>query len=133
MKRHLLILPILLMFQAAHAHDGNPFTPEFRRCEAKTEGVTPDAMDCIDKEFTRQDKRLNQAYQALLSALPKRKQDELRKAQRAWLEYTEKDCSFLYDGQAFNGQDDRLNAAYCSARERAERATALQQLLNRTQ
>ncbi len=51
MKRHLFILPILLMFQAAHAHDENPFTPEFRRCEAKTEGVTPDAMDCIDKEF----------------------------------------------------------------------------------
>src|SRR5450830_1715149 len=130
MKRYLFILPVLVMCQAVYAHDESPFTPEFRRCEAKTGGVTPDAMDCISKEVTRQDKRLNQTYQALLSALPKQKQDELRKVQRAWLEYTEKDCSFLYDGQEFNGQDDRLNAAYCSAKERAERTTALQQLLN---
>jgi uncharacterized protein YecT (DUF1311 family) len=124
---------MLMMSQTVHGQDEKRFTPEFRQCEAKTDGVMPDAMDCIEKEFTRQDKRLNQAYQALLAELPKGKQDELRKAQRAWLEYTEKNCSFLYDGKIFSGQDDRLNAAYCSARERSERATALQQLLNRIQ
>jgi uncharacterized protein YecT (DUF1311 family) len=131
MKICLLFLPILLMSQIAHAHDENLLTPEFRRCEAKANGVTFDTLDCVDKEFTRQDKRLNTAYQALLAALPRQKQDELRKTQRAWLDYTEKDCAFLYDGREFNGQDDRLNAAYCALEGRAERATALEQILGR--
>lgn len=133
MKIRLLILPILLICQFAHARDESLLTPEFRRCEAKANGVTFDTLDCVDKEFTRQDKRLNKAYQALIAALTKQKQDELRKAQKAWLDYTEKDCAFLYDGHEFNGQDDRLNAAYCSLDERAERATVLEQILKRIQ
>lgn len=133
MKRYLLIFPLLLIYHAAEAADQSPFTAEFVACEAGADARTPQLMECLGKEIAQQDKRLNRSYQTLLGALPKQKQDELRKMQRAWLEFMQRKCSFLYDENDFNGQDDRLNAGYCSASERGNRASELEQLLNRVQ
>jgi uncharacterized protein YecT (DUF1311 family) len=91
-------------------------------------GVTPTMQDCLASEFVHQDKRLNLAYQKLLTRLSKPKAVELRKVQRIWISYVEAKCGFLYDGEDFNGTADRLEANYCSVNERAQLAEELELL-----
>lgn len=59
----------------AAPHD---LTPDFHRCSA------PQAA-CLAAEHARQDRRLNQAYQALLAALGPAARTAVRQAQRGWL------------------------------------------------
>jgi uncharacterized protein YecT (DUF1311 family) len=100
----------------------------YEQCIKKAEAVTPSLMKCESEERERQDKRLNAAYQALLSKLTKAKAEELRKVQRAWLVYSEAKCGFWYDSEEFSGQLERLIASHCSVVERARRATELEVL-----
>jgi uncharacterized protein YecT (DUF1311 family) len=88
-------------------------------------------MECLGAEYTRQDKRLNDAYRKLLARVSKQKGDELRKVQRAWLAYVEAECGFLYDNEAFAGTSDRVEASSCNVTERARRAADLEGILER--
>lgn len=86
-------------------------------------------IECNGVEYTRQDRRLNDAYRKLLARLSKRKAEELRKVQRAWIAYVESECSFLFDDDESSGSLDRLSASTCNVTERAKRAAQLERLL----
>ncbi|HWX01987.1 lysozyme inhibitor LprI family protein [Collimonas sp.] len=126
-----VVIAVLFFHANSFADDGKSFTKQFYICEKKADAVTPEILDCVSQEFTKQDVRLNKAYRDLLSKLPQEKAEELRKVQRAWLGYVQAKCSFLYDGHELSGQEDRVAANYCSIQERAERATDLELLSNR--
>jgi uncharacterized protein YecT (DUF1311 family) len=53
-----------------------------------------DMNDCAHREFMRVDSALNGAYRLLLQHTDRKEQDALRAAQRAWLVYRDKECTF---------------------------------------
>jgi uncharacterized protein YecT (DUF1311 family) len=126
-----VVTAALFFHSNSFADDRKSFTKQFYSCEKKADAVTPEILDCVSQEFTRQDIRLNKAYRDLLSKLPQEKAEELRKVQRVWLGYVQAKCAFLYDGHELSGQQDRIVSNYCSIQERAERATDLEQLFER--
>jgi uncharacterized protein YecT (DUF1311 family) len=67
---------------------------EFDRCIEVAGAVDLMIMECQAKEWERQDKRLNLAYQKLLAKLPAQKKTELRGVQRAWITYAEAKCKW---------------------------------------
>lgn len=112
----------------AGAVDRPRFSTDFGRCIEAAGAVDPAVMACQAKEWERQDKRLNLAYQKLLARLPAKKGAELRGVQRAWVAYALAKCKFYYDGDAFSGTMHRQSAQYCEVEERASRADELEDL-----
>ncbi len=94
----------------------NKSTPprkSFDDCIEKTSGNTFAIVDCIDIEFSYQDKLLNKKYKALMSSLSVEKKNSLRDEQRLWLKKTNEGCIYMadIDGQAglINSKSCRLN------------------------
>jgi uncharacterized protein YecT (DUF1311 family) len=71
--------------------------PGYDACLAKAQGSVVEKGDCADAEFKFQDERLNKAYKDVISALTasgqKEAASEARAAQRAWLEFFDRDCA----------------------------------------
>ena len=88
-----LIIPskilVILLSQQVQASNSNV---SFDTCMDKSQGVTIDMLNCIDIELTREDNRLNTAYQRKLSTLNNREQDSLRRKQRAWIKERDRFC-----------------------------------------
>ncbi len=114
--------------QVALAADASLLSADFAKCSKSAESVTSAIMACQSQEWSRQDKRLNIAYQALLARLTPKKADELRAVQRAWLAYEKAKCGFYFDGEDFNGTLNRVEASYCAVVERARRAEELEKV-----
>jgi uncharacterized protein YecT (DUF1311 family) len=92
----------------------------------KSGGVTMEMLECSDKEDSLQDKRLNEAFQALLKeTAPKRKQ-KLRDAQRAWLVFRKVNCEFYADPDG--GTSSLIATASCFLSATANRAKELEDL-----
>ena len=56
-------------------------SPTYVACIDKSNGVTSEMLDCISAELTRQDARLNENYQRLLSKLSAKRKRGLLEAQ----------------------------------------------------
>lgn len=132
MKHRFTILAALLVLAAsARGAEDVPLSKAFGKCTDKSGGSDFKVIECLGAEYTRQDKRLNDAYRKLLARLSKQKGEELRKVQRVWLAYVEAECAFLYDNEAFAGTADRVDASSCNVTERARRAADLESFLVR--
>ncbi|MFC7517182.1 lysozyme inhibitor LprI family protein [Herbaspirillum sp. GCM10030257] len=70
------------------------FSKEYESCMDKSGGVTVDMRACIQKELERQDARLNRVYQKYSASLAPNVLKSLREAQRAWVQYRNKDCAW---------------------------------------
>lgn len=99
---------------------------EYNKCMDKSEGVDPVMLDCISAEYTRVDKRLNNAYKKLMAKLSAERKKELQEVQRLWLKFTDANCQFYYDPDG--GTSARLNANECSVTVRILRAEELESL-----
>ena len=75
------------------------------------------------------DAQLNANYKALLSALGPDDQQRLRDAQRAWIAFRDKECSFRAQGTS-GGSASALANANCIAERSQQRADALKRELN---
>jgi uncharacterized protein YecT (DUF1311 family) len=76
---HVAIASLLTLFSfQAGAAEKTRFSVEFDRCIKAAGAVDPAVMECQAKEWERQDKRLNLAYQKLLTKLTPQKKAELR-------------------------------------------------------
>jgi uncharacterized protein YecT (DUF1311 family) len=104
-------------------------TPEFDACIKKSGGVTSEMMDCVNVETKRQDEKLNQSYQKLLTSLKAARKAQLVDAQRAWLKYRELNCAFYDDGSG--GTAAGLAANDCTMTMTAKRAGELEYLLTK--
>ncbi|WP_415755951.1 lysozyme inhibitor LprI family protein [Pseudomonas leptonychotis] len=95
---------------------------------------------CQSEELTRLDKELNSIYPIALKSLPehdefdpRKQQEQLRKSQRAWLKYTQENCSLI--GGLEGGESSWVStfSSSCTIEEFKKRITYLRELACRSQ
>ena len=64
----------------------------YETCLDMSGGVTSEMRNCSAQEYAAQDGRLNSNYRRLMSALPRESAKSYREAQRAWIEFRDKQC-----------------------------------------
>jgi uncharacterized protein YecT (DUF1311 family) len=78
--------------------------------EQACDGSTYEIVECLKAKTAQWDKRLNTAYkQALEDAQPKQR-EQLRLAQRLWVQYRDASCLYYDLGE---GTIARIEAGYC--------------------
>ena len=90
---------------AAFAYAGEPDDPK-PRCD----GSTYEIVECLKVQTAQWDKRMTAAYQQALKDAQPKQREQLRAAQRLWIQY--RDASCLYYGLG-EGTIARIEAGYC--------------------
>jgi uncharacterized protein YecT (DUF1311 family) len=103
MKKLLIVLAATAaLAPAAHAADsGKP------DCDS---GRTPDIVACVRIETAQWDKRMNAAYQKALKEGEAPRQEQLRTAQRLWIQFRDANCLYFDMGE---GTIASIDAAEC--------------------
>jgi uncharacterized protein YecT (DUF1311 family) len=97
------LVTVLAFAPAAHAGDqGEP--------EQSCDGNTFQMVGCLKAKTAQWDKRLNIAYQKALQDAQPAQREQLRTAQRLWIQYRDANC--LYYGMG-EGTIARLDAGEC--------------------
>ena len=80
--------------------------------DPECDGGTQQMVDCLAAATAKWDKRLNAAYREALAdkETPAAQREQLRKAQRLWLQYRDANCDYYAKGE---GSISRLNAGSC--------------------
>jgi len=86
--------------------------------------ATADIVQCLATQTAVWDRRLATAYQKLLDALPARRRDRLRNAQRLWIQFRDANCAY-FAGRA--GSVARVEAGQCLLRLTTARAMELEE------
>lgn len=95
---------------------------EYQQCNRQT---TVDIVSCVQQHTSKWERRLNEAYRALSSAIDaSRQRDQLHQAQQRWAEYRDANCEFY---SAAPGSLSRIAAAECLRVMTASRAQELEQ------
>ena len=94
-----------LIGAAVAASAGEPGDPE-QSCD----GSTYEMVDCLKAKTAVWDKRLNAAYQTKLKEAEGRQREQLRAAQRLWLQYRDANCLYYDLGE---GTIARIEAGEC--------------------
>jgi uncharacterized protein YecT (DUF1311 family) len=103
---------------AALAHAGDQGDPD-KSCE----GNTFQMVECLKAKTAQWDKRMNGAYQQALKDAGDAQRDQLRTAQRLWIQYRDANC--LYYGMG-EGTIARLDAGECMRSMTEARAKELE-------
>jgi uncharacterized protein YecT (DUF1311 family) len=105
LRRIFIASTAALIGAAVFAWAGDQGDPE-QTCD----GSTYEIVECLKTKTAQWDKRLNAAYkQALEDAQPKQR-EQLRAAQRLWIEYRDANCLYYDLGE---GTIARIEAGYC--------------------
>ena len=113
-----IIAAAALIGAAAFAFGGEQGEPE-QHCD----GSTYEIVECLKVQTAQWDKRLNAAYQgALKNAENTRQREQLRLAQRLWIQYRDGNC--LYYGLG-DGTITRINAGYCMLKMTQDRTNEI--------
>lgn len=91
--------------------------------------ISSAALGAADIDAGKADAALNANYKALLSQLDDGNQQRLRDAQRAWIAFRDKECSFRTQGGS-GGSASALASSACLAELSQQRADALQRQLD---
>jgi uncharacterized protein YecT (DUF1311 family) len=114
MKKLLIVLAATAaLAPAAHAGD----KPD---CDS---GRTPDIVVCVNIETAQWDKRMNAAYQKALKEDEPKRQEQLRTAQRLWIQFRDANCLYFDMGE---GTIARIDAAECMRNMTEARAHELE-------
>ena len=62
-------------------------------------GSTVEMVDCINTNTAQWDKRMNAAYQQVLKDVGDQQRDQLRVAQRLWVQYRDANCHYYALGE----------------------------------
>ena len=87
------------------------------------DGGTLQLIECIDGKTKPWDRRLNAAYQQALKDANPGQRDQLRAAQRLWVQYRDANCDYYSLGE---GSLSRVEAAVCLFRMTKSRAEELE-------
>jgi uncharacterized protein YecT (DUF1311 family) len=113
-----LIAAASIVALASVAHAGDQGDPE-KSCA----GNTFEMVECLKAQTAQWDKRMTIAYQqALKDAVPQQR-DQLRAAQRLWIQYRDANC--LYYGMG-EGTIARIDAGECMRNMTQARAKELE-------
>ena len=106
------------LMPAARANDaGDP--------DQNCDGSTQEMVDCLAVKTQRWDKRMTIAYQQAMKDAPAPQRDQLRAAQRLWIQYRDANC--LYYGMG-EGTIARIDAGECLRRMTEARARELENI-----
>jgi uncharacterized protein YecT (DUF1311 family) len=94
---------ICLVASAADAGDQGDAAPS---CD----GSTPEMVNCLAAKTAQWDKRMNAAYQQALGDAGAQQREQLRAAQRLWIQYRDANCLYYDLGQ---GTIARVDAGEC--------------------
>ncbi|WP_229198688.1 lysozyme inhibitor LprI family protein [Bradyrhizobium acaciae] len=94
--------------------------------EQSCDGSTYQMVECLKAKTAQWDKRMNVAYQqALKDAVGDKQRDQLRTAQRLWIQYRDANCLYYDLGE---GTIARLDAGECMRSITETRAKELENL-----
>ena len=114
----LLLLAPVLLAPAAHAGDqGDPA----QSCD----GSTAEMVDCLKAKTAQWDKRMTIAYEKAMKEAGPQQHDQLRAAQRLWIQYRDANCLYYGLGE---GTIARLDAGECMRSMTEARAKELEGL-----
>jgi uncharacterized protein YecT (DUF1311 family) len=109
---------ICLLTPAAYAGDqGDPA----QSCD----GSTYEMVECLKGKTAQWDKRINVAYQQALKAAMPQQREQLRAAQRLWIQYRDANCLYYGLGE---GTIARIDAGECMRSMTEARARELEGL-----
>jgi uncharacterized protein YecT (DUF1311 family) len=95
----------------------------YQTCIDRSDGVTVEMQECIAREYTYHDDKLNRVYRHLRATLARDAANALRDEQRAWLKRMDAECTRdIKEG----GQAARLSANDCRVRRTAQRVAELE-------
>lgn len=89
------------------------------------DGSTLQMVDCLKAKTAQWDKRMTIAYQQAIKDAPQQQRDQLRAAQRLWIQYRDANC--LYYGMG-EGTIARIDAGECMRKMTEVRARELEGL-----
>jgi uncharacterized protein YecT (DUF1311 family) len=105
---------------AAIAHAGDQGDPE-QSCD----GNTFQMVECLKARTAQWDKRMTMAYQQAMKDAGEKQREQLRSAQRLWIQYRDANC--LYYGMG-EGTIARIDAGECMRNMTKARAEELEGL-----
>ena len=109
---------VLALVSVAHAGDqGDP--------EQSCDGNTYQMVECLKAKTAQWDKQLNIAYQKAVQDAQPAQRDQLRAAQRLWVQYRDANCLYYGLGE---GTIARLDAGECMRSMTEARAKELEGL-----
>ncbi len=111
-----LLFVFLMLAPSARSQDG-------RGPEPQCDGNTREMVECMSGLTARWDKRLNDAYQKLLQDMAPKQRDQLRAAQRLWIQFRDANCLYYGLGE---GTIARLEAGECMRSMTQSRALELE-------
>ena len=116
LRRLIVTASIVALASVAHAGDqGDP--------EKSCDGNTFEMVECLKAQTAQWDKRMTIAYQhAMKDAVPQQR-EQLRAAQRLWIQYRDANC--LYYGMG-EGTIARIDAGECMRNMTQARAKELE-------
>jgi uncharacterized protein YecT (DUF1311 family) len=117
-RRLIVIASMVALASAAHAGDqGDP--------EKSCDGNTYQMVECLKAQTAQWDKRMTVAYQqALKDAVPQQR-DQLRAAQRLWIQYRDANCLYYGLGE---GTIAHIDAGECMRNMTQARAKELEEV-----
>jgi len=107
---------VLALVSAVHAGDQG-------EGEQSCDGNTYQMVECLKGKTAQWDKRLNVAYQQALKSANDKQREQLRSAQRLWIQYRDANC--LYYGLG-DGTISRIEAGECMRNLTETRAKELE-------
>jgi uncharacterized protein YecT (DUF1311 family) len=112
---------LALAMPAARAGDqGDP--------AANCDGSTQATVECLNTKTAEWDKRMTIAYQVLMKKAEASQRDQLRTAQRFWIQYRDANCMYYALGE---GSMSRIDAAECLRSMTATRAREFETMTER--
>ncbi len=115
--RKFLIAIAAMVFVAPLARAGDQGDP------ASCDGSTPEVVNCLSAKTAQWDKRMTIAYQKALKDAGPQQHDQLRTAQRLWIQYRDANCLYYDMGE---GTIARVDAAECMRSMTEARARELE-------
>jgi uncharacterized protein YecT (DUF1311 family) len=116
MKYLVAVAALILAVPLARAGDaGDP--------DANCDGSTPEMVNCLAAKTARWDKRMTIAYQKALKDAGPQQHDQLRTAQRLWIQFRDANCLYYDLGE---GTIARVDAAECMRSMTEARARELE-------
>ena len=113
-----IIAAAALIGAAAFALAGEQGDPE-QNCD----GSTYEMVDCLKAKTAYWDKRMTIAYQRMLKAGEQKQREQLRVAQRLWIQYRDANCLYYDLGE---GTIARIEAGECMRSMTEARAKELE-------
>jgi len=122
MMKRLIVAAAMAALLVPPAHAGDAGDPD-ESCD----GSTAEMVDCLAVKTQRWDKRMTIAYQQAMKDAPAPQRDQLRAAQRLWIQYRDANCLYYSMGE---GTIARVDTGECLRRTTEARARELEAIVH---